>query len=139
MSINFRQLQDIVREQGTEAFDTTRKCCENGWYDWFCSDSSLKNRTKKFFPLILGISEGGKVDFEWEAWFKNNYPCAYDGTYDQLRISSDDQNEFVIGYKEPYEDAEGKTWCVYGPQNDFEKPVALFDNVRQLVKWLNEA
>ena len=107
---------------------------EHGWYDWFCSDASLKNRTKKFFTLIKGIEEGGKVDFGWDAWFKNNCPCC-GGTYDQLRISSEEQNEFVIGYKEPYYE---ETWVVHSPQNDFEEPVARFGNVYKLIAWLNE-
>lgn len=133
--MQFRELQKVVNERGEEAFDTTSKCCEHGWYDWFCSDASLKNRTKRFFTLVKGIKEGGKVDFGWNAWFKNNCPYAYDGTYDQLRISSEERNEFVIGYKEPYYE---ETWVVYSPENDFEEPVARFGNVYKLIAWLNE-
>lgn len=132
--MQFRELQKVVNERGEEAFDTRRKCCEHGWYDWFCSDASLKNRTKKFFPLIKGIKEGGKVGFSWNAWFKNNCPCVGD-TYDQLRISSEENNEFVIGYKEPWHD---DTWVVYSPENRYEEPVARFGNVYKLIAWLNE-
>lgn len=132
--MQFRELQKVVNERGVEAFDSVAKCCEHGWYDWFCSDESLKNRTKKFFTLIKGIEEGGKVDFSWNAWFKNNCPCC-GGTYDQLRISSEEQNEFVISYKEPYCE---ETWVVYSPENDFEEPVARFGNVYKLIAWLNE-
>lgn len=137
MGVSINKLQSIISEQGTEAYDTRSKCCENGWYDWFCSDSSLKNRTKKFFTLILGIKDGGKVDLNWEGWFKNNCPV-HGPLYDDFRISSEDRNEFVICYKEPFKGACGKTWSVYTPDNGYEKPIALFDNVYQLLSWLNE-
>ena len=141
MKLTVKQLKKTVEEQGVDAFASVELCCENGWYDWFCSDSSLKNRTKKFFPILKGIKEGGKVDFDWESWFKNNCSCAYDGTYDQIRFSSYDENgewqsnELVIGYREPWHDA---VWTVYMPSNDFNEPVAMFNDVRNLVKWLNE-
>lgn len=56
-------------------------------------------------------------------------------TYDQLRISSEENNEFVIGYKEPWHD---DTWVVYSPENRYEEPVARFGNVYKLIAWLNE-
>lgn len=133
--MQFRELQKVVNERGEEAFDTNRKCCQHGWYSWSCSDESLKNRTKKFFPLIKGIKEGGKVGFNWHAWFSNNRPLAYSGTYDQMRISSDRQDELIIRYKEPYHD---ETWVVYSSENYYGEPVAQFGNVYKLIAWLNE-
>lgn len=132
--MQFRDLQRVVVERGEEAFDTAGKCRVNGWYGWSCTDASLKNRAKRFFPLIRGIKEGGRVDFGWDAWFENNRPYAYGGTYDQLLISSGERNELAIGYREPYYE---ETWVVYGPENGFEEPVARFGNVRGLIAWLN--
>ena len=46
-----------------------------GWYDWFCKDSSLANKTKKMGNIIKQVKRGGKVDIEnWYVWFKNNCP-----------------------------------------------------------------
>lgn len=97
----------------------------------------------QFRELQKVVNERGEEAFDttskccehgWNAWFKNNCPCCGD-TYDQLRISSEERNEFVIGYKEPYYE---ETWVVHSPENDFEEPVARFGNVYKLIAWLNE-
>ena len=42
-----------------------------GWYDWFCKDTSLKNKTKKMGNIIKQIKDGGKVNLdETYVWFK---------------------------------------------------------------------
>lgn len=64
------------------------------------------------------------VNERWGEAFDTTSKCC-GGTYDQLRISSEERNEFVIGYKEPYYE---ETWVVHSPENDFEEPVARFGN-----------
>ena len=46
-----------------------------GWYDWFCKDSSLANKTKKMGNIVRQVKRGGKVNLDdWYVWFKNNCP-----------------------------------------------------------------
>lgn len=46
------------------------------WYDWFCRDTSLKNKTIKLGKIVKQIKSGGKVDIEKNyVFFKNNCPC----------------------------------------------------------------
>ena len=69
-----------------------------------------------------------------DAWLKNSRPCC-GGTYDQLRIGSEERNEFVIGCKEPCHE---ETWAAHSPENDFEEPAARLGDVYKLIAWLNE-
>lgn len=136
--LDFEMLQNVVNKDGLEAFATTELCVRNGWYDWFCDDSSLQSRTKPFLPLIRGIRRGGKVDFSWHAWFKGNCPCS-GPLYDDFRLSSDAGNEFVITHADK---REKRLWSVYRPTevtkgNDGYEPIASFDRISQLVAWLN--
>ena len=130
-----KELQAIVNAHGVDAFNSVAGCIKYGWYDWFCYDGSLKNRTKKFLPILKGLKEGGKVDFGYEVCFKNNCPLV-GSTYDDMRISSECENVFVISHKDPC--GNGKTWTVWVPDNGYQAPFKGFDNVRQLIKWLNE-
>ncbi len=69
-----------------------RKCKKNpsyankAWYDWFCRDSSLSNKSKKLLPKVKQISESIKINPDkCYVFFKNN--CPYDGPlYDDFRI-----------------------------------------------------
>ena len=58
-----------------------------GWYDWFCKDSSLVNKTKKMGNIIKQVKDGGKVNLkDWYVWFKNN--CPLNGPlYDDFRFA----------------------------------------------------
>ena len=59
-----------------------------GWYDWFCKDSSLANKTKKMGNIVRQVKRGGKVNLDdWYVWFKNN--CPLNGPlYDDFRFAS---------------------------------------------------
>ena len=46
-----------------------------GWYDWFCKDTSLANKTKRMGQIVKQIKDGGKIDLDnYYVWFKNNCP-----------------------------------------------------------------
>lgn len=110
---------------------------EAGWYDWFCRDASLCNKTKLMGKIIRQIKDGGKVDLDnTYVFFKNN--C---GTklYDDFRICDIRTHEVLInvnidnGYDERY--------AVYGRFLEgafWEKPYVEFTNSKELVEWLNE-
>jgi len=68
-----------------------------GFYDWFCSDQSLKRRALGFVPKLKflvdeGILDGNKL----YVWFKNNCPM-YGSLYDDMRISTLDGDEDFLG------------------------------------------
>lgn len=107
-----------------------------GWYDWFCSDTSLKNKTKKMGNIIKQIKDGGKVDLNnMYVWFKNNCPMS-GPLYDDFRIANikDGATQLVIQIDSPWEDDK---YAIYSVDDFFDKPVLLTNSSRELVKWLN--
>lgn len=109
---------------------------EAGWYDWFCRDESLKNKTKKMGNIIKQIKNDGKVDLNnTYVWFKNN--CPMNGPlFDDFRIANinDRATQLVIQIGSPW---ENEKYAVYSVDDFFDKPVLLTNSSRELVKWLN--
>lgn len=97
---------------------------EAGWYDWFCKDSSLKNKTQLLGKKVIQISKSKKVDVDKNyVFFKNN--CPVNGSlYDDFRICSMEEGEVIYtivprsGHKCYNNRAE-----VWGRENDFEEPL----------------
>lgn len=107
-----------------------------GWYDWFCRDTSLRNKTKKMGNIIKQIKDGGKVNLdESYVWFKNNCPMS-GPLYDDFRIANihDGATQLVVQLDSPWED---ERYAVYSVDDFFDKPVLLTNSSRELVKWLN--
>lgn len=44
-----------------------------GWFDWFCKDTSLLNKTKRMGRIIKRI-KNEKLLNSFYVWFKNNCP-----------------------------------------------------------------
>ena len=113
--------------------------CEAGWYDWFCRDTSLMNKTKMMGNIIKQIKDGGKVDLDKTyVFFKNNCPCG-GNLYDDFRICDiETGNVFInVNIANPYD----KRYAVYGrfPEGEFWSiPYVEFDGSKELVAWLNE-
>ncbi len=109
---------------------------EAGWYDWFCRDTNLKNKTKKMGNIIKQIKDGGKVDLNnMFVRFKNNCPMS-SPLYDDFRIAniSDGATQLIVQLDSPWED---ERYAVYSVDDFFDKPVLLTNSSRELVKWLN--
>lgn len=111
--------------------------CEAGWYDWFCKETSLKNKTKRMGKIVKQVKDCGKVNLDtMYVWFKNN--CPLQGPlYDDFRFASLETGEtrLTIQIESVHND---KRYTVYGAKNDFTKPLFESDSSRDLVKWLNE-
>lgn len=112
-----------------------------GWYDWFCKDSSLKNKTKKMGNIIRQIKAGGKVNLEnWYVWFKNN--CPLNGPlYDDFRLAKLDTGDvqMTIQIDCCWNQKKFSVWGRKSEDGEFEheKPLFETDSQRELVKWLN--
>ena len=66
------------------------------FYDWFCSDASLVNRTKSLIPKLKLIAKSPLVNPETTyVFFKNN--CPMDGnTYDSISVTDGPQGDVVL-------------------------------------------
>ena len=112
-----------------------------GWYDWFCKDSSLANKTKKMGNIIKQVKNGGKVNLkDWYVWFKNNYPLN-GPLYDDFRFARLDTRDvqLTIQIDCRWNNQRFSVWGRKSEDAEFEHEKALFetDSQRELVKWLN--
>ena len=114
----------------------TKTQIEAGWFDWFCRDTSLANKTKKMGNIIKQIKAGGKVNLETSyVWFKNNCPLS-GPLYDDFRIADIETNNNLIVVQIDCFRNDSK-YTVYERLDGFEKPVFQSNSSRELVKWLN--
>jgi hypothetical protein len=109
---------------------------ELGFYDWFCSDSSLVNRIAKMVPLLRLVAKSGLVDTEKTyVFFKNN--CPVNGTvYDDFRICDIETGDviYTITPRSGHFSADGQA-NVWGAANNFAEP--LFEGTRDELKaWI---
>ena len=135
----FRWIDEFM--EGNFNADDVKTQIKAGWYDWFCKDSSLANKTKKMGNIIKQVKRGGKVDLEnWYVWFKNN--CPLNGPlYDDFRFADLETGEvqFTIQLDCCW---NKKKYAVYGrtPDGVFHSDEPLFetDSVRELINWFNK-
>ena len=121
--------------------DDAKTQIEAGWYDWFCKDSSLANKTKRMGNIIAKLSKGGKVDLDNNyVWFKNN--CPLNGPlYDDFRFADLETGDvqMTIQLDCCWNNHRYSVWGRRHPGADFEHDRPLFetDSVRELINWLN--
>lgn len=109
---------------------------EAGWYDWFCKDRSLVNKTKRMGNIIKQIKPGGKIDLESSyVWFKNN--CPLDGPlYDDYRIADINSDSTLLVIQVDNRSNKYR-YTVFDRLNDFETQVFESKSLREVIKWLN--
>lgn len=140
--MNSRNVRQWIELFNNGEFDSHNRYVQidAGWYDWFCRDTSLRNKTYRMGNIIKQIKPNGKVDMDnWYVWFKNNCPLRYP-LFDDFRFATinDGEVQMTITIDNKY---EKHRYCVYGRKTvggKFEDD-ALFkcDNSKELVKWLN--
>lgn len=108
--------------------------CNAGWYDWFCKDSSLANKTIRMGNIIKKITNPTILDNMY-VFFKNNCPLV-GSLYDQFKFCDIETGDVIYciccddkRYDYRYE--------VYGIENDFRKALVGFNTSKELVNWLN--
>jgi hypothetical protein len=85
------------------------------WYDWFCTDKALVNKTKTLIGLLHQIALSPRIDiYKQYVWFKNNCPMYGDAKlYDDFRISDmGGDTQYVVVPRNPH----GKA-CVYARES----------------------
>lgn len=131
-----RNIKDWQKAFKKGRFDSDGAQYDAGWYDWFCKDTSLKNKTKRLGSIIKQIKDGGKVDLDKNyVWFKNNCPLC-GPLYDAIMLADMETKEVLMNIS-CNDTREKSKYVVYSRENNFEKPVAQFNESRELVKWLN--
>ena len=103
---------------------------EAGWYDWFCNDSSLANKTKFLGGKLLTLIGSPKLDIENSyVWFKNNCPCT-GPLYDDFRIADIESGDVIYTIQHLNKGSHGSAkshWEVYGRENNFHEPLVNGD------------
>ena len=107
-----------------------------GWYDWFCRDTSLTNKTKKMGRIIKQVKDGGKVNLDtMYVWFKNN--CPLNGPlYDDFRFADIETGDvqFTIQIDCCWNNSK---YAVYARKTGWDNPAFETNSSKELVKWLN--
>ena len=115
-----------------------------GWYDWFCKDTSLANKTKRMGSIVKQVKDGGKVNLDtMYVWFKNNCPL-FGSLYDDFRFADIKTGDvqFTIQIDSEWNERHynGK-YVVFGIKPDgskhFDTPLFATNTSRELVRWLN--
>jgi hypothetical protein len=111
--------------------------CNAGWYDWFCKETSLANKTKRMGNIVKKINGQGKVNLEtMYVWFKNN--CPLDGPlYDDFRFADIETGDTLFTTQINCCWNE-KCYTVYGKKNNFKTPLFETHSSRELSNWFNE-
>jgi hypothetical protein len=119
------------------AFNTwdTHTQIEAGWYDWFCKDSTLANKTQSLGKKLKSIIKSTKLDPKNQyVFFKNNCPCV-GSLYDDFRICDMKSGDVVytIVPRSGHKVMQGKGE-VWGKENAFKE--ALFEGSwGEIKKW----
>lgn len=135
-----RSVREWQNEYNSGAFESPERRIQinAGWYDWFCKDTSLANKTKRMGQIVKQIKDGGKVDLDnYYVWFKNN--CPLNGPlFDDFRFAKKEDGEVQLTIQLNCCWNSHK-FTVYGRRNEFKEPLFGSDSQRELVKWLNAA
>lgn len=98
--------------------------CDAGWYDWFCKDAALCNKTKRLAGKLKKLIGSLRFDVDKTyVFFKNN--CPMQGKlYDDFRICSLDTDEvlYKVTPASGFDSSFGKSE-VWGRENEFEVPI----------------
>ena len=104
---------------------------EVGWWDWFCQDFYLVERTKSLAPWIKALAASPKINPDnVEVALKNN--CPLDGLlYDVIQIKDKESGKilYTITPWRGFTKLQGES-NVWGRENDYKKALvegSLFD------------
>lgn len=106
--------------------------CNAGWYDWFCKDKSLRNKTATLTKKLKQIVNSPKIDQDtMYVFFKNNCPMV-GPLRDDFRICDIETQEVIYTITPSEKKYNGIKYgnksyysvsCVWGKENNFDKPL----------------
>jgi len=110
--------------------------CAAGWFDWFCRDKSLANKTKRLGRLVCRIADSKKFDAsKVYVFFKNNCPMV--GTlYDSFSICDKESGDVLfwvtpsVGYKSEHNQAQ--VYDILNPVYDPKDPDPVLETKNKL-------
>lgn len=125
-------IENIDKNGLDSAYGDPKSAVHNGWRDWFCDEFMLKYRTKKFLPILHGITGKGKVNSESGVGFRN---ILSNRMYDDMSLS----NEKCSLYIKSNPERDSALWCVHVLYNgsSFDDRQYKFNSTEDLVSWLN--
>ena len=111
--------------------------CDAGWFDWFCKNESLVNKTYSLAPKVAKVAKSPKVNIDTcYLLFKNNCPM-YGSLYDDFRLCDLESGEviFTVVPKCGHTAKLGQTE-IWGRENDFDAPLYEGD-WKGALKWFS--
>lgn len=100
-----------------------------GWYDWWCKDSSLANKTKALGKKVLTIMDSKKFDkTKTYVFFKNNCPCV-GALYDHFSICDIETGDVLYCVQHLEKGSHGcekAHWEIYG-EGEWHTPLVNGD------------
>jgi hypothetical protein len=91
---------------------------EAGWFDWFCKDSSLRNKTYALTAKLKQIVSSPKINpATMYVLFKNNCPC-YGKLYDDFRFCDMITGDVIYTVVPAGGNRQAEVW---GKENDFKE------------------
>ena len=116
-------IANLVKTEFIEILQDPSKCF--GFYDWFCKDSSLKNRAKTLVGRIQTILKNNKRFNPNTTYvlFKNNCLCC-GGLYDDFRICDIETGRvlYTVTPRDPHEKSKASIWSY---ENNFKEPLIV--------------
>lgn len=107
--------------------------CAAGWYDWFCSDNSLANRTIKLGKIVSRLAKSAMIDVDNHyVFFKNICPAAALPTYDAISVC--DMKTGNVLYHITPRSSWSKKSEVYSHNDEFEN-VKVLGTIRDVYKF----
>jgi hypothetical protein len=131
-----RSVAEIIKnidENGMDsAYGDPKSAVHNGWRDWFCDEFMLKHRTKKFLPILYGITGEGKVNSGSGVGFRN---ILSNRMYDDMSLTTGECTLYMKNNPE----RDGAIWSVHTLYDGsvFNDREYKFDSTQDLVSWLN--
>lgn len=93
-----RSIREFIEKFNNGDFNSNNRSiqCDAGWYDWFCRDSSLRNKTYKLTAKLKKIINSEKINQDtMYVFFKNNCPCN-GSLYDDFRICDRETGDVIF-------------------------------------------
>ena len=135
-NISLRIWEQLYTEGAFKSADINTQC-KAGWYDWFCRDTSLVNKTKILGKRVMQIIDSPKIDKDkMYVFFKNNCPMM-GRLYDSFSICDIESHDVVFwvtpsnGHKSQLNKAQ-----VFSNENKFTEPI-VEGSWKDVKEWFN--